>query len=53
MGKRRNNRESSNTYYTEKQKERELDKLRRELIKPKTWSKPKNNGSKKFVKKDK
>lgn len=47
MAKRKNNRESNNTYFTEKQKEKELDKLRRELIKPK------NNGNKKFVKRQK
>ena len=46
---RQNNREKSNTYQTEKQNERELDKLRRELIKP-TYPK---NRSGRFVKKQK
>lgn len=53
MAKRKNNRDNSNTYYTDKQKDKELDKLRRELIKPKTnYHKPKNDG-RKFVKKQK
>lgn len=47
MAKRKNNRDTSNTYFTEKQKEKELDKLRRELIKPKT------SNNKKFVKRQK
>lgn len=54
---RHNRREISNTYETERQRERELDKLRKELIKPKYSrdnrdSKPNspNYKKKKFVK---
>lgn len=43
---RKNSRDISNTYYTDKQKEKELDKLRKELIKPKY-------PNKKFVKRQK
>lgn len=48
---RHNNREKSNTYQTERQKERELDKLRKELIKKPSYEQ--KNRKKNFVKKQK
>lgn len=55
---RHNRREVSNTYETERQRERELDKLRRELIKPKYTTRDskinsQNYKKKKFVKNQK
>lgn len=47
---RKNNREEKNSYQTDKQRERELDKLRQELIKPKKpyYERKKNYNKKKF-----
>lgn len=55
---RHNRREVSNTYETERQRERELDKLRKELIKPKYTTRDnkansQNYKKKKFVKNQK
>lgn len=48
---RHNNREQKNDYQSEKQTERELQKLRNELIKPKTYQKKNYNGKKQTQKK--
>lgn len=51
MGRKNNRDDKKNDYYAEKRRERELDKLRRELIKPnkpffKDGKKPNNYKSK-------
>ena len=48
---RHNRREVSNTYETERQRERELDKLRRELIKPKYTTRDNKTNSQNYKKK--